>query len=63
MVSMIAAGNTLWSTRIRAASGGAPKVRRYNEAIRELGIDNPICLIPEPTMETADALFKHRDVA
>ncbi len=64
-ISMIAAGNTVVvnphpSGKRIAAEG----VRRYNEAIyRELGIDNLICVIPEPTLETADVLFKHRDVA
>jgi aldehyde dehydrogenase len=38
-------------------------VRRFNEAIhRDLGIDNLISVIAEPTLETADALFKHRGV-
>ena len=61
---MIAAGNTVVfnphpSGRRVAAEG----VRRYNEAIyRDLGIDNLICVITEPTLESADALFKHRDV-
>ena len=64
-VSMIAGGNTLVvnphpSGRRVAAEG----VRRFNEAIyRDLGIDNLICLITEPTLETAEALFKHRDTA
>lgn len=64
-VSMIAAGNTLVvNPHPSGKRVGAEGVRRYNEAIyRELGIDNLICLIPEPTMETADTLFKHRDVA
>ena len=63
-VSMIAAGNTVVfnphpSGRRVAAEG----VRRYNEAIyRDLGIDNLLCVITEPTLETADALFKHPDV-
>jgi len=63
-VSMIAAGNTLVvnphpSGKRIAAEG----VRRYNEAIhRDLGLDNLICLITEPTLETANAIFKHRDV-
>lgn len=63
-VSMIAAGNTVVvnphpSGKKVAAAG----VRRYNEAIyRDLGIDNLVCLITEPTLETANALFKHRDV-
>lgn len=60
-VSMIAAGNTLVvnphpSGRRVAAEG----IRRYNEAIyRDLGIDNLISLVVEPTLETAAALFKH----
>jgi aldehyde dehydrogenase len=63
-VSMIAAGNTLV---INPHPGGkrvaVEGVRRYNEAIhRELGIDNLICVIAEPTLETADVIFKHREV-
>jgi aldehyde dehydrogenase len=64
-VSMIAAGNTLV---INPHPGGrrvaAEGVRRYNEAIyRDLGIDNLISLITEPTLETAEAIFKHPDIA
>ncbi len=64
-INMVAAGNTLV---INPHPGGkrvaAEGVRRFNEAIyRDLGIDNLICLITEPTLETADAIFKHRDVA
>ena len=64
-VNMIAAGNTLVinphpSGRRVAAEG----VRRFNEAIyRDLGLDNLICLITEPTLETAEAIFKHADIA
>lgn len=63
-VSMIAAGNTLVvnphpSGRRVAAEG----VRRYNEAIRrDIGIDNLICLIVEPTIQSAEDIFKHKDV-
>jgi aldehyde dehydrogenase len=64
-ISMIAAGNTLvinpHPSGKRVAAEG---VRRFNEAIfRDLGIDNLICVITEPTLETADAIFRHRDVA
>ena len=31
--------------------------------VLDLGIDNLICVIAEPTLETADAIFSHRDVA
>jgi aldehyde dehydrogenase len=63
-VSMIAGGNTLvvnpHPSGKRVAAEG---VRRFNEAIyRDLGIDNLICLLAEPTIESADALFKHRGV-
>jgi aldehyde dehydrogenase len=63
-VSMIAAGNALvvnpHPSGKRVAVEG---VRRFNEAIhRDLGIDNLICVIAEPTLETADALFKHRGI-
>jgi len=63
-VSMLAAGNTIVfnphpSGRRVAAEG----VRRYNEAIyRDLGIDNLLCIITEPTLETAEGIFKHTDV-
>ncbi len=63
-VSMIAGGNTLVvnphpSGKKIAAEG----VRRFNEAIyRDLGIDNLICVIAEPTIESADAIFHHRGV-
>jgi aldehyde dehydrogenase len=63
-INMIAGGNTLVvnphpAGRKVAAEG----VRRFNEAIyRDLGIDNVICVLAEPTLETADAIFKHRDV-
>ncbi len=64
-VSMIAAGNTVvvnpHPSGKRVAAEG---VRRFNEAIyQDLGIDNLICLIAEPTLESADVIFKHRDVA
>ncbi len=64
-VSMIAGGNAVVinphpSGKKVAAEG----VRRFNAAIAaEVGIDNLICVIAEPTLETADALFTHRDIA
>ncbi len=64
-VSMIAGGNALvvnpHPSGKRVAAEG---VRRFNEAIaREVGIDNLICLITEPTLETAQALFQHRGIS
>jgi aldehyde dehydrogenase len=64
-VSMIAGGNAVVvnphpSGKKVAAEG----VRRFNEAIySDLGIDNLISLICEPTLETAQQLFKHRSIA
>ncbi len=64
-VNMIAAGNTLVvnphpSGREVAVEG----VRRFNQAIRQaIGIGNLICVIAEPTLETANDLFAHRDIA
>ncbi|MFN9593766.1 MAG: aldehyde dehydrogenase family protein [Pirellulaceae bacterium] len=64
-VSMIAGGNTVVvnphpSGRLVAAEG----VRRYNQAIlKEIGIDNLLCVIESPTLETANQLFAHRKVA
>jgi aldehyde dehydrogenase len=63
-ISMISAGNTVVfnphpSGRRIAAEG----VRRFNEAIyRDLGIDNVMTIITEPTMESAESLFKHRGI-
>jgi aldehyde dehydrogenase len=64
-VSMIAGGNSLVvnphpSGRKVAAEG----VKRFNQAIYEdIGIDNLICVIREPSLESAAAIFKNRDVA
>ncbi len=63
-INMIAAGNTLvvnpHPSGKRVAAEG---VRRFNEAIhRDLGIDNLISLIAEPTLESAQQIFQHRDV-
>lgn len=63
-VSMIAGGNTLvvnpHPSGKRVAVEG---VRRFNQAIyRDLGIDNLICVIAEPTLESANELFTHRGI-
>lgn len=64
-ISMIAAGNTVvFNPHPSGKRVAAEGVRRYNEAIyRDLGIDNLMCVITEPTLQTAEALFKHPDVA
>ena len=64
-VSMIAAGNTLVVNPHPAGKRVATEgVRRFNAAIHgDLGIDNLVCVIAEPTLESAEAIFSHRDVA
>jgi aldehyde dehydrogenase len=64
-ISIIAAGNSL----VCNPHPGGAKIATYgaqlfNQAIYEqIGIDNLICVIAEPTLETAKALFAHPDVA
>jgi aldehyde dehydrogenase len=64
-ISMIAAGNTVVVNPHPAGKRVAAEgVRRFNEAIaRDLGIDNVICVIAEPTLESAQQIFSHRDIA
>jgi len=63
--NMIAAGNALV---INPHPGGkriaAHGARLFNEAIHNaVGIDNLICVIVEPTIESANEIFVHPDVA
>jgi aldehyde dehydrogenase len=63
-VNMLAAGNSLvcnpHPSGKRIAAFGA---KLFNQAIYEkLGIDNLICVITEPTIQSAQAIFKHPDV-
>ena len=64
-ISMIAAGNTVvFNPHPSGKRVAAEGVRRYNEAIyRDLGIDNLMCVIVEPTLESAERIFKHPDVS
>src|SRR5688500_1594761 len=64
-VSMIAAGNTvIVNPHPSGKKVAAEGVRRFNEAIhKDLGIDNLICLIAEPTLESANQLFNHRGIS
>jgi aldehyde dehydrogenase len=63
-VSMIASGNTVvFNPHPSGKRIAAEGTRRFNEAIyRDLGLDNLLCIITEPTLESANALFKHPDV-
>jgi len=64
-VNMIAAGNAL----VCNPHPGGKKIaalgaKLFNQAIYEkLGIDNLVCVIVEPTLDSANAIFKHPDVA
>jgi aldehyde dehydrogenase len=63
-ISMIAAGNTVVANPHPSGKKVAAEgVRRFNRAIhRDIGIDNLICVIAEPTLESANALFAHRNI-
>lgn len=63
-INMIAAGNALVCNPHPSGAGVARHgVELFNRAIhRETGIDNLIAVITEPTLETAQALFDHREV-
>ena len=63
-VQMIAAGNTLVVNPHPSGIRTAIHVTRlWNQAIHEkLGVDGLICVMAKPTLETADAIFTHRDV-
>jgi aldehyde dehydrogenase len=64
VISMIAGGNTLV---VNAHPGGAriaaEGVRRFSKAIYEAtGLENLICIVEQPTLETAAEIFQHRGV-
>jgi aldehyde dehydrogenase len=63
-IMMIAAGNSLViNPHPSGARCAAVAVQRWTRAIREkTGLDNLICLIEKPTLESAEELFKHPDV-
>jgi aldehyde dehydrogenase len=63
-INMLAGGNSLVCNPhpggARIACKGA---RLFNQAISEaIGIDNLIAVIEKPTLESAEAIFKHREV-
>jgi aldehyde dehydrogenase len=64
-IMMIAAGNAVvCNPHPGGAACVAEATRRWNRAIRdETGIENLICTIEEPTLETAAALFEHPGIA
>jgi aldehyde dehydrogenase len=63
-IMMVAAGNTLvCNPHPSGAKCAAEATRRWNRAIVEkIGIDNLICIIANPTIESAQQVFKHPGV-
>lgn len=63
-ISMLAAGNTVvFNAHPSGANVAKVGLKRFNEAIRAaIGIDNLLCIIDPPTIESAEKLFAHRDV-
>ncbi|MDD4891215.1 MAG: aldehyde dehydrogenase EutE [Phycisphaerae bacterium] len=63
-VQMIAAGNSVvFNPHPGGKKIAALGARLFNQAIYDnFGIDNLICVIAEPTLESAEAIFHHPDV-
>ena len=63
-ISMLASGNTVvFNAHPSGAQVAKHGVRLFNEAMRaEIGIDNLLCIIDPPTLESAQALFDHSGV-
>jgi aldehyde dehydrogenase len=63
-ISMLAAGNALVCNPHPSGARIACKgTRLFNQAIHQaIGIDNLIAIIEKPTLESAQAIFDHRDV-
>ena len=63
-INMLAAGNALVVNPHPSGARIACKgVRLFNQAIhRAIGIDNLITIIEKPTLESAQAIFDHKDV-
>jgi aldehyde dehydrogenase len=63
-INMIAAGNTVvFNPHPSGRKVAIEGVKRFNQAIyANHGIDNLICAMVNPTLETADVIFKHKNV-
>src|SRR6202158_4475389 len=63
-INMLAAGNALvCNPHPSGANIACRGVRLFNQAINQaIGIDNLITIIEAPTLESAQAIFDHRDV-
>ena len=64
VINMVAAGNAVvFNAHPSAARCAAVAVRAYNEAIRhELGIENVICIVEKPTLDSFKAICSHEAV-
>lgn len=64
VINMVAAGNSVvFNPHPGGAKSAALAVREYNKAIqRELGIDNLICTIEEPSLESFDLICKNEQI-
>ena len=64
VINMVAAGNAVvFNAHPAATRCAATAVRAYNEAIeRELGIENLICIIEQPTLESFQAICASESV-
>jgi aldehyde dehydrogenase len=64
-VSMLAAGNTVvFNAHPSGAKIAAEGIRRFNRALRgAVGIDDLVTIVDPPTLESAQALFDHRDIS
>ncbi|NWK56199.1 aldehyde dehydrogenase EutE [Verrucomicrobiaceae bacterium N1E253] len=65
IINMVAAGNAVvFNPHPGGAKSAALAVRAYNEAIeRELGIDNLICTIEKPSIETFESICKNDKIS
>jgi aldehyde dehydrogenase len=64
VINMVASGNAIVANaHPSGANCAAIAIHEYNKAIAgKFGIDHLITCVVPPTLETADAIFKHRDI-
>src|SRR5262249_52939393 len=62
-INMLAAGNAVVNPHPGGARIACKGVRLFNQAIHQaIGLDNLLTIIEKPTLESAEAIFNHRDV-
>jgi len=64
VVNMLAAGNTMvFNPHPSGARVACEGVRRFNKAIAgEIGVENAVTIIGEPTLQSAEEIFNHRAI-